>query len=383
MNQKEVSELKRRFRPENHAIGRIYGCYVNGKKEIVSYLDESLGTMPQEESEKYLELLKKGLSGAVGKNLIDIVFTTRQVMDSEQHRLLMELRDSRLREGEVRERFYRTVIDALEMDSNYLILLVHDSYDVPGRDGSGEKKEESETVFSYILCCVCPVKDGRSALGYCPGENEFHNCPASQLVAPPELGFLFPAFDDRAANLYSALAYAKKPDLLHQEFLDAVFHTEPPMSAGEQKDAFENALVTTLEKDCSLEVVQAVHGRLAQRIEEHKASKDPEPLAVTAREVGTILRDCGVEEGQVAAFCQSCGEQFGENAALSPQNLIDSRRFRVSTGEVTISVAPECSYLLESRVIDGRKYLLVPVDGEVEVNGLPVEMKGKPEGEKG
>ena len=73
MNQKEINELRRRFHPEKSAISRVYGCYVNSSKEIVSDLDESLGMMPQEESEKYLSLLKKGLSGSLGKNLIDIV----------------------------------------------------------------------------------------------------------------------------------------------------------------------------------------------------------------------------------------------------------------------------------------------------------------------
>ena len=296
-------------------------------------------------------------------------------MDSDEHRRLTGLRDSKLQDGEVRQAFYQKVIDSLDMgDSNYLILLAHDSYDVPSRDRNGDKQDDSDTVFSYILCCVCPVKDGKTELGYCPGENEFHNCVPSQLVAQPELGFLFPAFDDRAANIYSALAYSKKADQLHQEFLDAIFHIEdPPMSAGEQRQAFENALVQSMEGGCSLEVVQAVHERLALRIEEHKESKDPEPLAVTAREVGTILRDCGVEEPQVEAFCQSCGRQFGEGAALSPANLIDSKRFQVRTGDATLTLAPDRSYLLETRVIEGRKYLLVPVDGEMEVNGLAVE----------
>lgn len=85
MNQKEINELRRRFRPEKSAISRVYGCYVNSSKEIVSDLDESLGMMPQEESEKYLSLLKKGLSGSLGKNLIDIVFSTQQ--SERLHRL--------------------------------------------------------------------------------------------------------------------------------------------------------------------------------------------------------------------------------------------------------------------------------------------------------
>jgi len=331
MNQKEVAELRRRFKPDKSAISRIYGCYVNSGKEVVSYIDESLGMLPEEEAEKYLGLLKKALSGTQGKNLIDIVFSTDQVVDSDEHRLLMALRDSGLKDGEIRQTFYQKVIETLDMgNSNYLILLAHDTYDVPYRAKDGETQADaSDQVFSYIVCCVCPVKDGKLELGYCPGENEFHNCVPSQIVAPPELGFLFPAFDDRAANIYNALAYSRKADELHQEFLDAIFHTEPPMSAGEQREAFQAALSEALEGVCSLEIVQAVHEQLSSRIEQHRESKDPEPLSVTAKEVGGILQGCGVGEEQVAAFCESCSQQFGEGAALSPVNLIDSKRFEV------------------------------------------------------
>ena len=375
MNQKEISELKRRFRLGKNAIGRIYGCYVNSQKEIVSYLDESLDRMPEEEAEKYLALLKKTLSGALGRNLIDIVFSTQQVADSDEHRRLMALRDSKLKEVEVRQEFYQSVIDSLDMgDSNYLILLAHDAYDVPHRGKDGEDRaDEGDTVFSYIVCCVCPVKDGRLELGYCPGENEFHNCAASQIVSPPELGFLFPAFDDRAANIYNALTYARKPDELHQEFLDAIFHTEPPMSAGEQREAFQTALREGLEGACGLEVVQAVHERLTAKIEEHREAKDPEPLAVTAKDVAAILRDCGGSDEQIAAFCGKCGELFGEDAALSPANLIDSKRFEVKTADAVLSLDPEHSYLVETRVIDGKKYLLIPAGEGLEVNGMPVD----------
>ena len=143
MNQKELGELRRRFRPEKCAISRIYGCYVNTNREIISYVDAPLGTLSQEEGEQFLALLKKSLSGTLGKNLIDIVFTTQQVADSDEHRLLSALRESALRDGDVREEFYRKVIDALDMgDSNYLILLAHDAYDVPGRGKDGETMED-------------------------------------------------------------------------------------------------------------------------------------------------------------------------------------------------------------------------------------------------
>lgn len=380
MTKKEISELRRRFHPDKNAINRIYGCYVNGRKEVVSYLDESLAAMPQEEVQRYLELLGKTLSGKEGKNLIDIVFSTQQVADSDEHRRLMALRDCRLKDREVREEFYQRIIANLEMEDNgYLILLAHDSYDVPQKGRRGEdrpdgenRSEDSEEVFSYFLCAVCPVKDGKPELSYCPGENEFHNA-AAQIVTWPELGFLFPAFDDRTANIYSALSYTKDPDRIHQEFLDAIFHVEPPMSAAEQRDAFEAALNQSLGEGYSLEVAQALYERLAQKIADHKADKDPEPLAVTAGEIGGILQSCGVEEEKIAAFRESCGKQFGEGAALTPMNLIDGKRFQVRAGEVTVTLPPERSYLLESRIIDGRKYLLIPVEEKVEVNGVPME----------
>ncbi len=372
MNQKELGELRRRFRPEKCAVSRIYGCYVNTAREVVSYLDESLGRMPQDEAEKYLSLLKKSLSGTLGRNLIDIVFSTEQVMDSEEHRLLSALRESGLRDGEIRQAFYQKVIETLDMgESNYLILLAHDAYDVPSRGGD-DQPGDSETVFQYILCCVCPVKDGKPELGYFPGENEFHSCTAGQIVSAPELGFLFPAFDNRAANIYNALFYSRSADELHHEFIDAVFRTEPPMSAAEQKEAFESALSGGLEDACSMAVVQAVHEQLRERIEEHRESKDPEPLALTAGEVGGILRSSGVPEDRVASFQEQCGERFGESAALNPANLIDSKRYEIKTSEATVSVDPAYSYLVETRVIDGRKYILIPVGEGVEVNGLSV-----------
>jgi len=375
---KEVSELRRRWKPEKNAVSRVYGCFVNTAKEIVADLDESLGLMTQEEGEKYLSLLKKALSGTLGKNLIDIVFSTQQVVDSDEHRLLTALRRSKLQDGEARQAFYQKVIESLDMgEDNYLLLLACDSYDVPhrGKDDLAQA-DASDQVFTYILCAVCPVKEGKVELCYFPGDNEFH-CAAGRRVAPPELGFLFPAFDDRAANIYNALYYARKPGELHQEFIDAVFHTEPPMSSAEQKAVFQSALSDALEEACSMEVVQAVHEELAGRIAQHKESKDPEPLVMTAKEIGAILLDCGVPQVRVEAFQSRCDQEFGEGAALSPANLIDAGRFQVKTSQATVSTGAADSYLVETQLINGRKYILVPAEDGMEVNGMSVHVRAE------
>ena len=380
MNQKEVAELRKRFKPEKSAISRIYGCYVNSIGEVVSYLDESLGMMPQEEAEKYLNLLKKSLSGGLGKNLIDVVFSTEQVMEGEEHKLLTSLRSSALKDLETREAFYKKVIDCLDMgDINYLILLAHDAYDVPNRNPDGEAQEDaSDTVFSYIICAVCPVKECKVELGYFPGENEFHSCAAGQVVSAPELGFLFPAFDNRAANLYNALFYTRKPDEIHQEFIDGVFHTEPPMSAAEQREAFQGAVSQALEESYSVEVARSIHEQLTDRMAQHKESGATEPLTVTVENIAAILGDCGVSQERIGAFKANCEEQFGADSVLSPANLIDAKRFEVKTAEASVSVSPDCSYLVETRIIDGKKYILVPAGEDVEVNGQPVRFASDP-----
>ena len=97
MNQKELNELRRRFRPDKNNFSRIFGCYVNSNREIISWVDTSMGLMRQEEQEMYLALLKKSLSGALGKNLVDVVFSTQQVADSDEHRLLQTLRQTELK----------------------------------------------------------------------------------------------------------------------------------------------------------------------------------------------------------------------------------------------------------------------------------------------
>lgn len=373
MNQKELSELRRRWKPEKNAVGHIYGCLVNSAREIVAELDESLGLMAQQEAEKYLELLRKALSGTLDKNLIDIAFTTQQVMHGAEHHLLSELRACELKDGQLRRTFYEKIAAALDMeDNNYLILLANDHYDVPRRGKDDlEQEDASEEVFSYLVCAVCPVKAGKPALGYFAGENAFR-CTASQTVSAPELGFLFPAFDDRCTNLYNALLYSHKPAQLHQEFIEAVFHTEPPMSAPEQREAFESALTEAMGGECSLDVVQGVHERLTTRIVEHKESKDPEPLTVSAGEMSAMLRDCEVPAERVQVFEKSCETHFGKDAALNPSNLINAKKVQLTSGKISLSVDPDSSYLIETRVLNGRRVLIVPLEEGLEFNGLPV-----------
>lgn len=373
MNEKELAELRRRYRPDKSNITHICGCFVNENKEIISEFDQSLGLLPEEEAEQTLHTLKKVLSGTVGRNLIEIDFSTAQVMESEEHRLLTMLRATQLRESELVHQLYERIISSLVMEGNYMILMAHDRYDLFSYSSDGEKQESGE-VFSYIVCCVCPVKSGKPTLSYYVPGNCFRTVCSDTVVSSPTLGFLFPAFEDHAANIYKALYYTKDLSGSHSEVVDALFRSELPMPAVAQQQTFGSILEETMEEDCSLRVVRSVHAQVCQMIEAHKEEKSEEPLALTKEIAGDMLRYCGVSEERIEAFEAKYTEEFGENTELHPKNVINSKQVRVSMPDVTIKVSADRGDLVETRVIDGTPYILIRADGEVEVNGVCIHI---------
>lgn len=377
MNEKEVGELRRRQRRERSNMTAIYGCYVNENKEVISEFRLSTGIMPENEADKYFAMIRKVLSGSLGRNLIDITFKTAQVAGSPEHKMLMDLRAD-LKNDELRESFYKKIIDSVVLEGNYLILLGCDSYDVPfkSKDDSFQS-DSSEENFTYILCAVCPVKQTKATLHYVPEEKTFHDGAMLQQVSAPAIGFLFPAFDNRATNIYNALYYTRDVKQSQEAFVEAVFNAPIPKPAEEQKRSFEALLATSLGEDCSLDVVQTVHDELCQRIEMHKESKIPEPLTVGKEDVKEVLSSCGVSEEHVAKFSVDFEEVFGFDAQVHPKNIIDNKRFEVHTPDVSIKVSPERSDLIETRVIGGIKYILICADEDVEVNGVSIHIDDK------
>lgn len=378
MNQKELREIRKRFKPEKDSISHVYGCYVNAAKEVVARMDMSVGLMEPEEAEMYMKLLKKTLSGTLGKNLLDIGFSVKQVEESDEHRLLQALRLSHMRDEDMRELFYQRVIESVDMgDESYVILMASDSYDVPFKGSDDEIWEEgSGEVFDYIICCICPVKDAKASLRYYAEEKSFRGASTGHVLGNPEMGFMFPAFDDRGANIYSALYYSRNLSDIHEEFIEAVFNTqEVPMSAGAQKNVFSGLLCEALENECSLEVVKAVHGQIRERLELHKESKDPEVPELYVEDMDDILKGSGVTDEKINVFNELCRRELGESPVMNPNNLIESKKFEMVTSEVKITVDPEYTYTIKTEVIDGSKYILIPVGEGVEVNGIDISVE--------
>ena len=378
MIDKEIGEIRRHLRRERSNITAIYGCYVNENKEIISQFRQSTGMMPENESDKYFVLLRRTLSGSIGKNLIDITFKTSQVAGSPEHQLLMDLKKTQLKDDELREALCKKIIENVDIEGNYLILLACDSYDVPFKSKDDTfQKDQSEETYTYLLCAICPVKQTKANLHYVAEEKTFHDGAMAQMVSAPALGFLFPAFDNRSTNIYNALYYTKNTKESQEALVEAVFNTSIPKPAAQQKQSFEALLTTSLGDECDLNVVQTVHEQITQRIEMHKEAKVAEPLMMSKEDVKEVLSSCGISDANMAKFSVDYDEVFGFEADLHPKNIIDSKKFEIQTPDVVIKVDPARSDLIETRIIGGVKYIMICADENVEVNGVNIHIGEK------
>lgn len=375
MTDREIAELRRRLVSDKNNITTLRGRYINAQRETIHEFSTPFFMLAQEEIEKYLAIFKRALSGINGKNLIDIAFSIPQIESGAEHALLTKLRNTHIKDDEAAKEFFDKATEGLNLEGNNLILLMSDTYDVPKKHRDDGESDESTAMFTYIMCAVCPVKEAKSTLAYDATNKTFHTRSCEWNVSAPELGFLFPAFDGRQTNIYNALYYVKNPDDNNELFANNIFKTELPLPAGEQKMIFEAMLGNTLGKECTYEVVQAVHDDIAQRIEEHKLLKEQETLTITRTEIASVLEGCGVSDTKIEEFKNKCDEEYGSCAPILPRNIIEPKKLEIKTPDVMIKVNPDRGDLVETRIIDGVKYVLIRADADVTVNGVYVDIK--------
>ncbi|MCI5955279.1 MAG: DUF4317 domain-containing protein [Lachnospiraceae bacterium] len=371
MTKQEIAEIKKLLTPKNCSITRICGCYVDGEKNKKTELKQAFLALPEEEMFKYFEILRKTLSGTLGKNLMTLEFPLKSEEEGGTQEFLLRLRDSKLKDDALLEEFYDKIIANYEFVGNYLILVIHDVYDVPGRTSDGiDMEDASDEIYEYILACICPVELSKPGLSYNAVENTFQNRIRDWVVSLPETGFLFPAFTDRSSDIHSALYYSKDPEELRDGFVSELLGCPLPLSAGDQKETFQTLIEETLGEDCGIEVVKNIHEKLTEMAEEHK--EEPEPLVLAKNEVKTILADSGVSNEKLEAFDRCYDETAGETTALLASNVMNTRTFEVKTPDVVIKVSPDRTDLIETRTINGLECLVIRLDGGVMVNGITV-----------
>ena len=371
MNKKEISEIKKQFTPANCAITRICGCYVDGEKNKKTKLKEAFLSLSEEEAFKYFEIFRKTLSGTIGKNLINMEFPLEQEKEGGAQEFLLRLRESKLQDDALVDEFYDRVIDSYDYGENYYIILIHAVYDIPGKSSDGlEMFDASDEIYDHILCSICPVKLSKAGLCYNAETNHIEDRIRDWLVEMPDLGFLFPVFNDRSTDIHGILYFSKNAEQLRSTFVDQLFGCEVPLSAGGQRDTFNTLVEETLGEDCAYDTVMNIHEKLNEWVESQKDS--PDPAILTKPEVKRLFEECGVEEEKLEDFDARYEATAGEDASLMAANITNTRRMEIKTPDVVIHVDPDRAELVETRVIDGRRCLVIPMEDNVEINGIRV-----------
>ncbi len=371
MNKKEILEIRKQFTPANCAITRICGCYVDHEKTKKMESKDAFLSLPEEEAFKYFDIFKKTLSGTVGKNMLNLEFPLDAEMPGGTQEFLMKLRDSKLEDDMLLEEFYDKVIATYDYAENYYIILIHAMYDIPGKSSDGlEMFDASDEVYEYLLMSICPVSLSKAGLSYNAEDNRIQDRIRDWIVDMPSKGFLFPAFNDRSTDLHSVLYYTKKSEDLQPEMIDQLLGAKMPMSADTQKETFQMIIEDTLGEDGDYETVRNIHETLNDLIEEHK--EEPEPLALDKTEIKKIFEQSGVDAEKMESFDRNFEENAGEKASLLATNIAETRKFNIETPDVVIKVNPDRADLVETRIIDGRQCLVIPVDDHIEVNGINV-----------
>ena len=383
MNKKEISEIKKLFANENSVISTICGCYVDGDKNKKSMMREAFLSLPQDEMHKYMAIFRKCMTGTLGRNILNMEFADAAIEVTVSQQKLMDLRDSELKDDAVLETFYDEIIANYNTADNYLILLVYGVYDVPGRTSDGiEMEDASDEIYRHILCCICPVKLSKPGLSYNSEQNGFHERIRDWVVDMPAMGFLYPAFNERSADVNSILYYSSKAEELKFDFVETVLGCTLPMTAGGQKETFQTIIQDTLGDECEFEVVKEIHEQLTELIEEKK--DDETPLELGRKEVVNLLAASGVDNRKIEELENNFEEAAGGSMTqpLLASNVASTRKFEIKTPDVVVQVKPDRTDLVETRMIDNVPYLLITLSDSVQVNGIDVRMPRSKEQEE-
>ena len=371
MNKKEVTEIKKLFTPQSCSITRICGCYVDGDKNKKTEYKEAFLSLPEEEMFKYFEILRQSLTGPVGKYLLNLEFPVEAEKEGGQQDFLLRLRDSRLKDNDLLEEFYDRIIESYDHTGNYLILVIHDCYDVPGIAKDGTKLHDaSEEVYDYILACICPVDLSKPGLNYNAAQNAFQNRVRDWVVGAPETSFIFPAFNQRSADVHSTLYYSKDTENLHDNFVHSVLGCPVPLSVKDQNKAFQAFVSDLLGCECSFNNMKKIYDSLTELAEEHQ--NDPEVFAIDKNAMKSILMSSEISEELMEEFDTVFDTTIGSGTSLLLPNILRSGQFEIKSELFELKMEGEyASGRIEEKIVDGKRCLVIDPSGtNIEVNGI-------------
>lgn len=334
MRKKDILELKKRLKKDHCTFTKMCGCYVNGEKHVILKFRETFLNLDEDEYFKYLEIAKKVLSGTIGNNLLELNFPINDDLVNEKQISLMQLKSSQLKDDTLLDSFYDSIIDNYDYTGNFLILIFHDAYDVITKTKDNAKLDESEEVYEYVLCAICPVSLSEPGLRYFDEENKIKARIRDWVVEAPTNGFVFPAFINRSSDVNSIMYYTKNAKDTHPELMENALGCDSKQTATIQKETFQSIIKDSFGADekKAEKIFMEVQENLNNMIDEYKAiyeDVDSEPITLKKDDIQSILIESGIPEEVTTKIEKSYEEIFGDDLPLA-ENLIDSKALKAN-----------------------------------------------------
>ena len=420
MRKKDILELKKRLKKDYCTFTKMCGCYVNGEKNVILKFRETFLNLEEDDYFKFLEIARKVLSGTIGNNILELNFPLNEDLINEKQVSLMQLKNSKLKDDSILDDFYNSIIDSYDYTGNFLILVFHDAYDVITKTKDNLKLDESEEVYEYVLCAICPVSLSEPGLRYYEDEHKIKARIRDWVVNPPTNGFVFPAFIDRSTDVNSVMYYTKNAKDPHPELMEKALGCSSKQTATIQKETFQSIIKDSLDADEEKadKIFMEVQDNLSAMIEEHNAiyeDTDSEPKTLTNKDIQNLLIESGVPEEVTTKIEESYVESFGDDLPLA-ENLIDAKVLKANEQrkkeehlekqvailqtrleevkkevaadnndeeyvnleednpeyDVILQVKPEKVPQIKSEIIDGQKCIIIPINEneQATVNGV-------------
>ncbi|WP_250454702.1 DUF4317 domain-containing protein [Clostridium tertium] len=334
MRKKDILELKRRLKKDHCTFTKMCGCYVNGEKHVILKFRETFLNLDEDEYFKYLEIAKKVLSGTIGNNILELNFPANEDLINERQISLMQLKNSQLRDDTLLDNFYDSIIDNYDYTGNFLILIFHDAYDVITKTKDNAKIDESEEVYEYLLCAICPVSLSEPGLRYFEEDNKIKARIRDWVVEAPTNGFVFPAFIDRSSDVNSIMYYTKNTKDTHPELMENALGCYSKQTATIQKETFQSIIKDTFSTDekKAEKIFMEVQENLNNMLDEYNAiydDTDAEPISLTKDDIQSLLIESGVPEELTTKIEKSYVDTFGDELPLV-ENLIDAKTLKAN-----------------------------------------------------
>ena len=328
MRKKDILELKKRFKKDHCTFTKMCGCYVNSEKNILLKFRETFLNLEEDDYFKFLEIAKKVLSGTIGNNILELNFELNEEHINEKQLEFMKLKNSQLKDDSLLDEFYDSIISNYDYTGNFLILLFHDAYDIITKTKDNAKLDESEEVYEYILCAICPVELSKAGLRYFEEENSIKSRSRDWVVEAPSNGFVFPAFINRTTDVNSIMYYTKNAKDTHPELMENTLGCPSKQTNTEQKEAFNEIVRDALGPDekKSEHFFMEIQESLNNKIEEHNSIYEDtdEPIILTNDVVQEILSLSGIPEEITTKIEKSYTESFGDTPPVA-DILLDNK----------------------------------------------------------